>query len=91
MGWVQNNIAVSVALILAFSLFGMFLQAFFTSGAIGMAKASEYGDTVFSDMFRSGSKNAFRMLLTNLMLALISLAGIVFVVPGALTIGDRAV
>lgn len=84
-----NNIGSSIALILAFSLLGTLLQAFFTSGAIGMAKrASETGDTVFSDIFRSGSKNAFRMFLTSLMLALISLAGIVFVVPGALTIGD---
>ncbi|WP_410510151.1 hypothetical protein RSJ42_08550 [Methanosarcina hadiensis] len=84
-----NNIGSSIILILAFFLFGMLLQAFFTSGAIGMAKkASETGDTVFSDIFRSGSRNAFRMFLTNLMLALISLAGIVFVVPGALIIGD---
>ena len=84
-----NNIGSSIVLILAFSLIGLFIQAFFTSGAIGMAKkASETGDTVFSDIFNSGSKNAFRMFLTNLMLALISLAGIVFIVPGALTIGD---
>lgn len=84
-----NNIGSSIALILAFSLLGTLLQAFFISGAIGMAKkASETGDTVFSDMFRSSSKNAFRMFLTSLMLALISLAGIVFIVPGALSIGD---
>jgi hypothetical protein len=85
----KNNIPVSVALILAFSLFGMFLQAFFTAGAIGMAKkASETGDTVFSDMFRSGWKNSFRLFLTSLVLALMLLAGIVFIVPGALTVGD---
>lgn len=84
-----NNIGSSIVLILAFSLIGLFIQAFFISGAIGMAKkASETGDTVFSDIFSSGSKNAFRMFLINLMLALISLAGIVFIVPGALTIGD---
>ncbi len=84
-----NNISVSIALIIAFSLLGMFLQSFFTAGAIGMAKkASETGDTVFSDIFSSGSKNAFRLFLLNLMLALILLAGIVFVVPGALTVGD---
>ena len=84
-----NNIGSSIVLILAFSLIGLFIQAFFTAGAIGMAKkASETGDTVFSDIFSSGSKNAFRLFLTNLMLALMSLAGIVFIVPGALTIGD---
>jgi hypothetical protein len=84
-----NNIPVSIALILALSLLGMFLQAFFTAGAIGMAKkASETGDTVFSDMFRSGSKNGFRLFLTTLIIVLMLLAGIVFVVPGAVTIGD---
>ena len=85
----SNNIPASIALILAFSLLGMFLQSFFTAGAIGMAKkASETGDTAFSDMFRSGSKNGFRLFLTTLMISLMLLAGIVFVVPGALTIGD---
>ncbi|WP_269850187.1 hypothetical protein [Methanosarcina horonobensis] len=35
-----NNIPGSLALILVFFLLGMFLQAFFTAGAIGMAKKS---------------------------------------------------
>lgn len=84
-----NNIPASIALIIAFSLLNMFLRSFFTAGAIGMAKkASETGDTSFSDMFKSGSKNGFRLFLTTLMISLILLAGIVFVVPGALTIGD---
>lgn len=84
-----NNIPASISLILAFSLLSMFLDAFFTAGAIGMAKkASETGDTVFSDMFRSGSKNAFRLFLTTLLITLMLIAGIIFVVPGALTVGD---
>lgn len=84
-----NNIPASIALIIAFSLLNMFLRSFFTAGAIGMAKkASETGDTSFSDMFKSGSKNGFRLFLTTLVISLILLAGIVFVVPGALTIGD---
>ena len=85
----RDNMAVSVLAIIVFSLLGMFLQAFFTAGAIGMAKkASETGDTVLSDMLRSGSKNAFRLFLTSLLITLMLLAGIVFIVPGALTIGD---
>lgn len=39
-------------------------------------------------MLRSGSKNGFRLFLTSLMVALILLAGIAFLVPGAVTIGD---
>jgi len=85
----RDNMAISVLAIIVFSLLGMFLQAFFTAGAIGMAKkASETGDTVLFDMLRSGSKNAFRLFLTNLLITLMLLAGIVFIVPGALTIGD---
>ncbi|AKB75220.1 hypothetical protein MSLAZ_1959 [Methanosarcina lacustris Z-7289] len=85
----RDNMAISVLAIIVFSLLGMFLQAFFTAGAIGMAKkASETGDTVLFDMVRSGSKNAFRLFLTNLLITLMLLAGIVFIVPGALTIGD---
>ncbi|HIH75180.1 MAG TPA: hypothetical protein HA306_08455 [Methanosarcina sp.] len=85
----KDNIFGSLALILVFSLLSMFLQAFFNAGAIGMAKkASETGDTVFSDMLKAGSKNAFRLFLTSLMIALILLAGIIFIVPGAIMIGD---
>lgn len=84
-----NNIFISMAIFLVFLLLGLFLQAFFTAGAIGMAKkASETGDTVFSDMIGSGSKNGFRLFLTTLIVALLMLAGIIFLVPGALTIGD---
>ncbi|MHC1754536.1 MAG: hypothetical protein AB9861_03740 [Methanosarcina sp.] len=84
-----DNIPTALAVILVFSLLGIFLQAFFTAGAIGMAKkASETGDTVLSDMFRFGSKNAFRLFLTSLLITVMLLVGIVFVVPGALTIGD---
>ena len=88
-GGIRDNMVVSVLAIIVFSLLGMFLQAFFTAGAIGMAKkASETGDTVLSDMVRFGSKNAFRLFLTNLLITLMILAGIVFIVPGALKIGD---
>lgn len=86
---IRDNMAVSVLAIIVFSLLGMFLQAFFTAGAIGMAKkASETGDTVLSDMVSSGSKNAFRLFLTSLLVTVMLLAGIVFIVPGVLTIGD---
>ena len=89
---VRDNMAVSVLVFIVFSLLGMFLQAFFTAGAIGMAKkASETGDTVLSDMVRYGSKNAFRLFLTTLLITLMILAGIVFIVPGVLTIGDLSV
>ncbi|MDD4522680.1 MAG: hypothetical protein PHW84_07110 [Methanosarcina sp.] len=84
-----ENVALSVFLILGFFLFAMFVQSYFTAGAIGMAKkASETGDTVLSDMLVSGSKNVFRFFLTVLLIGLLLLVGIIFLVPGALAVGD---
>jgi hypothetical protein len=87
----SKNMVLSISLILGFFLFLMFVQSYFTEGAIGMAKKSlETGDTVLSDMLVSGSKNAFRLFLTTLLLTLILFVGIVFLVPGALSIGNLA-
>jgi hypothetical protein len=87
-----HNIILSSAIILGFILFVGFVQSFFTAGAIGMAKkATETGDTVLPDMIVSGSKNAFRLFLIYLLIGLLMLAGIVFIVPGALTFGDLSV
>lgn len=85
----SENFALSVFLVLVIFLFAMFVQSFFTAGAIGMAKkASETGDTVLSDMLVSGSKNIFRLFLTILLIALIVLIGVIFMVPGALAVGN---
>ena len=84
-----ENMILSILLILLFFLIGMFIQAFFTAGAIAMAKkASETGDAPLSDMFSSGSKNAFRFFLTTLLITLLELGGIIFIVPGVLMVGD---
>jgi hypothetical protein len=85
----SKNLALSVFLVLGFFLFVMFVQSFFTAGAIGMAKkASETGDTVLSDMLVSGSKNIFRLFPAILLIALIVLVGVIFMVPGALAVGN---
>lgn len=85
----SQNILLSAAFILVFILFEVLMQSFFTAGAIGMAKrATETGDTVLPDMIVSGSKNAFRLFLIYLLMGLLMLVGIVFIVPGALTIGN---
>ena len=64
----------------------MFIKSYFTAGAIGMSKnAMETGDTHLNDMFHSGNENAVNLFLTNVLLALIMLTGIIFIVPGILT------
>jgi hypothetical protein len=85
----SENLGLSVFLLLVFFLFVMFVQSFFTAGAIGMAKkASETGDTGLFDMLVSGSKNVFRLFLTVLLITLLLLVGIIFIVPGAFEVGD---
>lgn len=84
-----ENTGTVVLVTLLFFLMVGFVQAFFTAGAIGMAKrAAETGDTVLSDMMAAGKRNGFRLFLFSVLIALLAFAGIVFVVPGALAVGD---
>ncbi len=65
----------------------MFIQSYFIAGAIGMSKsAMETGDTHLNDMFLYGNKNVVNLFLTSILLALIMLAGIIFIVPGVLAV-----
>ncbi|HWQ48292.1 MAG TPA: hypothetical protein VN414_04990 [Methanosarcina sp.] len=85
----SENLGLSLVLILGFFLFAMFVQSFFTAGAIGMAKkVSETGDAGIFDMLVSSSKNTFRLFLAILLITLLLLVGIVFIVPGAFAVGD---
>jgi len=84
-----ENFGSALIGIIAFFLLVIFIQAFFTAGAIGMAKrAAETGDTFFSEMFEFGSKNVIRLFLTFILIDLMIIAGLVLVVPGALSVGD---
>jgi hypothetical protein len=64
-----------------------FIQAYFTSGAIGMAiQATESGKSNISAMRDAGKKNLVNMFLAELLFGLLSLVGVVFIVPGAMKI-----
>lgn len=64
-----------------------FIQAYFISGAIGMAiQATESGNTHISTMRQAGRKHFFNMFMAEILFALLSLAGIVFIVPGAMKV-----
>lgn len=85
----SENLGLSLFLILVFFLFAIFVQSFFTAGAIGMAKkASETGDAGIFDMLVSSSKNTFRLFLAVLLITLLLLVGVIFIVPGAFAVGD---
>ncbi len=65
----------------------LFIQAYFTSGAIGMAiQATRYGKSSLSTMNDAGRKNLVNMFFAEILFGLISLAGIIFIVPGAMKI-----
>lgn len=64
-----------------------FIQAYFISGAIGMAiQASESGKTSIFEMRSSGKKNLLNMFLADILFSLLCFAGIVFMVPGAMKV-----
>ncbi|VVB51802.1 Uncharacterised protein [uncultured archaeon] len=78
------EIAIIVVIIV---LFVFFIQAYFTSGAIGMAiQATESGKSNLSAMRDAGKKNLVNMFLAELLFSLLSLVGIIFIVPGAMNI-----
>lgn len=79
---------VEIAILGTVIFLGIFLiQAYFTSGSIGMAiEATGSGRTSLSTMNDSGRKHFVNMFLAEILFGLISLAGIVLIVPGAMKI-----
>ncbi|OPY52009.1 MAG: hypothetical protein A4E48_01299 [Methanosaeta sp. PtaU1.Bin060] len=59
------------------------ISAFFISGAIGMARqALETGEATLGAMWSSGRKNFVNMFLTNIIAGIITVAGLLFLIPG---------
>ncbi len=70
----------------------MLVQSFFAAGAIGMARAaSEKGNTNLQDMFQAGRENYLNLFLIKILVSLLALAGLVFLVPGIISIGDISI
>lgn len=79
------EIAVLIAVYIFISLFS---NSFFTAGAIGMAKqATETGKSDLSAMMEAGKKNVVNLYLAEILAGLLYLAGVVFIVPGAMKTG----
>jgi len=82
----QHIIEIAILVVIIFFLI-FSIQAYFISGAIGMAiKATGSGKSHLLDMREAGRKNFLNMFLAEILFSLISLAGIVFIVPGAMRI-----
>lgn len=86
-----ENIIPAIAVSLILLIIYMLISAFFQAGAIGMAKAaSEKGNTGLGDMISEGRKNFFNLFLVNILVLLAIVAGVIFLVPGILSVGDMS-
>ncbi|AEH61177.1 conserved hypothetical protein [Methanosalsum zhilinae DSM 4017] len=75
--------------VLVIILISMLIESFFTAGAIGMAKdVTVNGRTSYEEMINSGKTHFFNYFLLYILFYLITLVGIIFVIPGILQIGD---
>jgi hypothetical protein len=84
---ISHHLFEIVLLIIIYFLIATFFQSFFTAGAIGMAqKATETGRSELSTMMDVGKKNVVNLYLAEILVGLLALAGIVFIVPGAMKI-----
>ena len=80
-----QNMGLLLAAVIITIILVLLITAFFTAGAIGMAKeATETGRTSLSDMMDHGRRKFVSLLFANIIVGLIALAGLVFLIPGVL-------
>nr|WP_321498493.1 hypothetical protein [uncultured Methanolobus sp.] len=84
----ENMLVITVFFIFMFLIY-MVIDSFITAGAIGMAKeALERGHTNVNTMFIIGKRNYLNLFFVNILMILLIVAGVIFLVPGILSIGD---
>jgi hypothetical protein len=85
MSQILPSIGIIIAAVIITVILVMLISAFFTAGAIGMAKeATETGRTSLSDMKDYGRRKFISLLFADIIVGLISLVGLVFLIPGIL-------
>ena len=86
----MDRILQIAALFLALVVLLSLVNAFFTAGAIGMARqAQEKGKSDTGAMWSAGKRHFFDMFLATLLMGLLTLAGLIFLLP-ALAQGSRS-
>jgi len=82
---ILQNIGIIIVAVIITVILVMLIGAFFIAGAIGMAKeATETGRTSISDMMDYGRRKFISLLFTDIIVGLITFAGVVFLIPGVL-------
>ncbi|HUV03058.1 MAG TPA: hypothetical protein VMW67_06430 [Desulfobacteria bacterium] len=78
-----QNIDILVAAVIIAGILVLLITTFFSAGAIGMAnEATKTGSTRLTDMTDYGARKFMSLLGANLIVALIALAGVIFLIPG---------
>ena len=86
----MDRILQIAALFLALVVLLSLVNAFFTAGAIGMARqAQEKGKSDTGAMWSAGKRHFFDMFLATLLMGILTLAGLIFLLP-ALAQGSRS-
>ncbi|MCL7412387.1 MAG: hypothetical protein M8353_02060 [ANME-2 cluster archaeon] len=87
---IGGNIASFVVLVILVFVVLQIFQSYFYAGAVGMSRnAIAGGDTSIADMFNAAGSNFMNVFMANIFMILVELAGIVFVVPGAILVRNN--
>jgi len=82
----KENLLLFIAGTLFLLLLFLFIGSFFEAGAIGMCRlALLSGDTSVGQMWSSARHHVLNLMLAKILIALIIMAGVVFLVPGMLS------
>lgn len=85
----KENLLLLVAGALFLLILFLFIGSFFEAGAIGMCRlALLSGDTSVGQMWASARHHVLNLMFAKILVALIIMAGVVFLVPGILIAGD---
>ena len=80
-----QHIGIIIAAVIITAILALLISAYFTAGAIGMAKvATQTGKTDMSDMKDYGRRKFISLLFADIIVGLITLVGLVFLIPGIL-------
>ena len=84
---IMEHLTGAIIIVLLVFLILFLFDAYFFAGAVGMSQnATAKGDASITDMFNAGSSNFVNIFLANFLIMLMKIAGIIFVVPGAILI-----
>jgi hypothetical protein len=84
---ILQHLGIIMGAVILTAILMLLISTYFTAGAIGMAKeATVQGRTTLAAMTAYGRRKILSLLVANLIVGLIALAGVVFLIPGVLSL-----